>query len=145
MCDTLKRIEAVGVPVVLANGEHPPMTAVSMAGVLLDGPCSGTGVLRHHPDGRWRLKPGVPAEKAKGLARLARSAADLLAPGGRLMYGTCSLETEENEDVVKVLLDERPDLEPSPDAEGRWHRLWLPHETGADGFFAARLRRRTEG
>jgi 16S rRNA (cytosine967-C5)-methyltransferase len=145
LVDTLKRIEAVGVPVVLADGEHPPVAAVSMAGVLLDGPCSGTGVLRHHPDGRWRLKPEVPAERAKGLARLAQSAADLLAPGGRLMYGTCSLEPEENEDVVKALLAERPDLEPVPDAEGRWHRLWLPHETGGDGFFAARLRRRTEG
>ena len=61
------------------------------------------------------------------------------------MYGTCSLEPEENEDVVEALLADRPELEAAPDAEGRWHRLWLPHETGGDGFFAARLRRRIEG
>jgi len=144
LVDTLKRIEAFRVPVVLADGEQPPFLPVSLAGVLLDGPCSGTGVLRHHPDGRWRLQPGAPADRAVGLARLARSAADLLAPGGRLMYGTCSMEQEENEDVVEALLADRPYLEPVPDGQGRWQRLWLPHETGGDGFFAARLRRRMD-
>jgi 16S rRNA C967 or C1407 C5-methylase (RsmB/RsmF family) len=57
------------------------------------------------------------------------------------MYGTCSLEPEENTGVVEALLAERPDLEPVADRDGRWHRLWLPHEAGGDGFFAARLRR----
>ena len=84
-------------------GTRPPFGPGHFGAVLLDGPCSGTGVLRHHPDGRWRLKNGVPARKGATLARLAGQAADLLVPGGLLMYATCSLEPEENEEVVERL------------------------------------------
>lgn len=141
---TLKRIEAPGVGVLLADGRRPPLRPGSLAAVLLDGPCSGTGVLRHHPEGRWRLRESHVLRSAERLRELAAAAAELARPGGRLLYATCSLEPQENEDVVDALLAARGDFEPEPDDQGRWRRLWLPGAGGGDGFFAARLRRRTE-
>ena len=140
LAGTMKRIESTAVDVVLADGKRPPFPAGTFDAVLLDGPCSGTGVLRHHPDGRWRLGPEIPAGNGTILLELAAHAADLLVPGGLLLYATCSLEAEENEEVLDALLKGRDDLEP---ATGRdWQRGWLPHESGGDGFFAARLRKK---
>jgi len=139
--DTIERTAPGQVPVVMANGEHPPFAPGTFGGILLDGPCSGTGVLRHHPDGRWRLKAQTPQRKAETLLLLAHQAADLLAPGGRLMYATCSLEPEENDQVLAKLLEDRSDLVPDPDSKRVWRRYWLPHEMKGDGFFAARLRK----
>lgn len=139
---TLKRIETAPLGVVLADGRRPALRPGSLAVVLLDGPCSGTGVLRHHPEGRWRLRPSHVERSAARLGQMAVAAVDLLAPGGWLLYATCSLEPEENVAVLTDLLAARADLAPAPDALGRWHRLWLPHEARGDGFFAARLRRR---
>ncbi|MBU8870530.1 MAG: hypothetical protein KOO60_06670 [Gemmatimonadales bacterium] len=143
---TLKRIESRSVDMVLADGNNPPFAAGTFSAVLLDGPCSGTGVLRHHPDGRWRLNPETLVRNGKILGELAASAVDLLAPGGCLLYATCSLESEENEDVLDALLEGRDDLEPvieaGSDTDLEWRRGWLPPEAGGDGFFAARLRKK---
>ncbi len=136
------RLALDGVTIVRADGLAPPFRQGSCDAVLLDGPCSGTGVLRHHPEGRWRLEPEMLETSGARLGRLARAAADLLRPGGRLYYATCSLEPEENETVVEAVLEGRPELEPAPADDGRWHRYWWPWRTGTDGFFAARLRRR---
>jgi len=141
LTSTIKRIETDRVVVVLADGTEAPFRSGVFGSVFLDGPCSGTGVLRRHPEGRWKLESGAPALKGTTLRELAVQAVDLLLPGGLLMYGTCSLEPEENEEVVDRLLLERSDLEPAPDAEGRWQRLWLPGEVPGDGFFAARMRK----
>ncbi len=129
---------------VLADGVQPPFRRGSCGAVLLDGPCSGTGVLRHHPDGRWQLNPESPGRHGLVLLELARQAARLLRPGGVLLYATCSLEPEENERVLAALLHAVPQLVPEPDAEGRWQRRWLPGQAPGDGFFAARLRRRED-
>ena len=142
LSSTVKRIETDRVDVLLADGRKPPFVTGTFAAVLLDGPCSGTGVLRHHPEGRWKLKAGVPAVKGAALVKLAGQAADLLAPGGLLMYATCSLEPEENEKVIDALLKKRDDLEPAPAGCGRWRRSWMPGEALGDGFFAARLRKK---
>ncbi|MFH2053217.1 MAG: transcription antitermination factor NusB [bacterium] len=131
------RTEAVRIR---GDGLRPPFSPGSFAAVLLDGPCTGTGVLRHHPEARWRLDEMTVARKAGVLIDLADRAADLLAPGGVLMYATCSLEPEENQAVTARLLD-RGDLEPLPDARGRWQRLWTPPDAPGDGFFGAVLRR----
>ncbi|MBK8166376.1 MAG: hypothetical protein IPK64_10520 [bacterium] len=139
---TLKRIEAPGTGVLLADGRRPPLRPGSLAAVLLDGPCSGTGVLRHHPEGRWRLRASHIERSAERLGQLAAAAAGLVRPGGRLLYATCSLEPEENDGVVDALLAGGAGLEPEPDEHGRWRRLWLPHDCAGDGFYAARLRRR---
>ena len=132
------------VALVGGDGLRPPWRAASLAAVLLDGPCSGTGVLRRHPEARWRLRAVDITARARRLAELAARAAELLVPGGVLMYATCSLERQENQEVVEGLLRDRPDLEPWPDDRGRWRRTWLPPVAPGDGFFAARLRRKKE-
>jgi 16S rRNA (cytosine967-C5)-methyltransferase len=143
---TVDRVGSAQVDLLLADGLGPPFRRGSCGAVLLDGPCSGTGVLRHHPEGRWRLRKNTPERKARVLAELAARAAELLVPGGLLMYATCSVEPEENEKVVDSLLAGRDDLETAPDRTGRWRRQWLPGAgpdgVRGDGFFAARLRKK---
>jgi 16S rRNA (cytosine967-C5)-methyltransferase len=138
------RLQLAGLTLLTGDGTRPPLVDGCAAAVLLDGPCSGTGVGRHHPEGRWRLRPGTLERNGVRLRALAVAAVDLLAPGGRLYYATCSLEPEENEAVIADLLTRRPDLEPDSDPDGRYERSWWPWETGSDGFYAARLRRRSE-
>lgn len=139
--DTVERTSPGTVRLVMADGQYPPFAAGTFDCILLDGPCSGTGVLRHHPDGRWRLRAGTPAAKARQLLRLASEACELLAPGGLLLYATCSLEPEENDQVIASLMKRRPEMAPAPDEQGKWRRQWLPHQVQGDGFFAVRLRR----
>ncbi|MGE5237020.1 MAG: RsmB/NOP family class I SAM-dependent RNA methyltransferase [Acidobacteriota bacterium] len=89
--------------VAAADAARPPLRPGSCSGVLLDAPCSGTGTLRRHPEIRWRLRAADLAGLAELQRRLAASAADLLAPGGHLLYATCSLEPEENGEVIASL------------------------------------------
>jgi len=120
--------------------------------VLVDAPCSGLGTLRRNPDLKWRQSPKAVVElQAKQQAILA-SAARLLKPGGRLVYATCSLLAEENEQVADTFTAEHAaDFSPFPvsdalkaarvDAadplvEGPYLRLW-PQRHQTDGFFAA--------
>lgn len=140
--DTLDRIGISTVEVLAGDGLNPPLPDGTFQAVLLDGPCSGTGVLRHHPEGRWNLARRSIGRNGKLLLELADKAADLLVQGGLLMYATCSLEAQENEAVLDALLARRDDLEPVPDQQGKWQRRWLPGNNGGDGFFAARLVRK---
>ena len=115
--------------------------------VLVDAPCSNLGVLRRNPDVKWgRSADDIGRLRAKQRGILA-SAAAMVKPGGRLVYATCSLEPEENEDVVQALLehagewvvDSPADFAVAPDAAG--FIRCLPHVHGTDGFTAIRLRR----
>ncbi len=122
--------------------------------VLVDAPCSGTGTWRRNPDSRWRpLGPGL-GELVKLQAEILDSAARLVKPGGRLIYATCSLLAEENEDQIAAFLDTHPDFAPLPlpelwpavfgapsPLEGPWLRL-APGRHDTDGFFAAVLVRK---
>jgi 16S rRNA (cytosine967-C5)-methyltransferase len=72
--------------------------------ILVDAPCSGTGTLARHPEIRWRLQPGQLAEFHALQISLLKSALQQLAPAGRLVYSTCSVEPEENEQVVDEVL-----------------------------------------
>ncbi len=74
--------------------------------VLLDSPCSNTGVMRHRIDVKWRLQPGDFAKHATQQLALLRAAARLVRAGGRMVYSTCSLESEENEEVVQRFVKE---------------------------------------
>ncbi len=106
--------------------------------VLLDVPCSNTGVMRHRVDVKWRLREADIAQHATQQLALLTAAAQLVAPGGRLVYSTCSLESEENEGVVEAFLRAcggRLALEQS-----RHSRPW---ETGCDGAAAFLLRKNT--
>ncbi len=67
--------------------------------VMLDAPCTGTGTFRRHPELRWRLHPGDVVERASLQSRLLSTAAEMVAPNGVLLYSTCSVEPEENEDL----------------------------------------------
>ncbi len=140
--------ERMGTPmtVITGDGREVDIPGGPFDAVLVDAPCTGTGVLASRPDSRWRRREeALPplVEIQRGL--LAR-ALDLVRPGGRVVYSTCSLLRDENEDVVAASGAEVEDLTgrfpgmASPDLAGAL-RL-LPHVNGSDGFFVARLRAR---
>jgi 16S rRNA (cytosine967-C5)-methyltransferase len=85
---------------VRGDAGSPPLRPGAWDVVLLDAPCSGTGTIRRHPELRWRLGPGDLPVMARRQQRLIRSALDLLAADGVLLYATCSVEPEENEDLL---------------------------------------------
>ncbi len=85
--------------------------------ILLDAPCTSTGTIRRHPDVAWTKRPGDVETLAALQTRMLDRAATLLAPGGRLVYCTCSLEPEEGEAHVPALLRRNPDLKLAPISE----------------------------
>lgn len=125
--------------------------------VLVDAPCSGLGTLRRNPDLKWRQSPEAVAELREKQAAILASAARLLKPGGRLVYATCSVLNEENEEIAQSFTDVRKgEFQRQSVAEllskahvdqadalvvGDFLRLW-PHRHGTDGFFAAVWERR---
>ncbi|CAK0748442.1 16S rRNA (cytosine967-C5)-methyltransferase [Azospirillaceae bacterium] len=125
--------------------------------VLVDAPCAGVGTWRRNPDARWRsLGPGL-TELVELQARILDSAARLVKPGGRLIYATCSLLTEENEDQIAAFVERNPSFQilnaseiwtnvitetPWPGDLGPFLRLF-PARHHTDGFFAAILTHNT--
>jgi 16S rRNA (cytosine967-C5)-methyltransferase len=103
--------------------------------ILIDAPCSNTGVMRRRVDVRWRLKPADFNRMQKRQAQIVLGVFPLLKPGGILVYSTCSLEHDENEDVVQHLLGELSTLQLEEAKRS------LPFQDNFDGAFAARLRR----
>lgn len=103
--------------------------------VLVDAPCSNTGVLRRRPDARWNWSEEKLAALVKLQAEILDACAPRVAPGGLLVYSTCSNEPEENEVQVTAFLARHPDFSLEESRES------LPFESGTDGAFAARLRR----
>lgn len=99
--------------------------------ILLDAPCSNTGVLHRRPEARWRLRPGDITELAETQRRLLRAALDRLGPEGRVLYATCSIEPEENSGVVRSVLSSRPEFAvidefaavPGPTGDGGYQAL----------------------
>src|SRR4029453_16114488 len=121
----------------------PPLSSGSFDRVLLDAPCSGTGTLRHNPEIRWRLTENDINRLAEQQYRLLQNAASVVRQGGVLVYSTCSVEREENENVVAdfLLTNEqfrqiRIPVNESLRAEGGAARTW-PHRDGTDGFYIA--------
>src|SRR5690606_19113565 len=96
------------VSLAVADGRFPPFRPVD--GVRLDAPCAGTGTLRRHADGRWRITALDLLSLAQLQRELLDSAAKLVRPGGILVYSTCSLEPEENEQQVERFLSTHPEF-----------------------------------
>lgn len=122
------------------TGDHIPLEIASLAPfdrVLLDAPCSNTGVMRRRVDVRWRLTPADFDRMAKRQIAIARAVFGLLKPGAVLVYSTCSLEPEENANVVDQILRIFPVLRLSKTKQS------LPFREHFDGAFAAKLVRAT--
>jgi 16S rRNA (cytosine967-C5)-methyltransferase len=147
-------LERLGLAATLIAGDAgtPPQTlaAGGFDAILADVPCSATGVIRRHPDIKLlRRSTDIPEFAAQQLAIL-RGLWPLLAPGGRLLYVTCSILPAENSDVVAAFLDEHPDAgEATPDlvgAERCPHGVQLlPVAGGCDGLYFALLTRAAGG
>jgi 16S rRNA (cytosine967-C5)-methyltransferase len=126
-----------------------PLRPHSIPRVLLDAPCSGTGTMRKNPEIRYRVTPESIARLAHAQLAMLQAASDAVAPGGYLLYSTCSLEHEENEGVVARFLEIDRGFEPAeidappelaPFVAGHCFRIFP--DQGSDGFTAHLLRRR---
>jgi 16S rRNA (cytosine967-C5)-methyltransferase len=115
---------------------HPPEEILSIAPfdrVLLDAPCTNTGVMRRRIDVRWRLRPEDFSRMSNEQLVISRGVLRLLKPDGILVYSTCSLEREENEQVARRLVVELPALSLETEKDS------LPFRDGFDGAFAAKF------
>ncbi len=124
-----------------------PFEAETFDCILVDAPCTGTGTIRHNPEIRWSLKAEDFVELATKQRKILVNAAKMLKKGGRIIYSTCSLEKEENEDVVEEFLREHsefkiviPDIADELKTEEGYLRTF-PHRNNTDGFFAAVLKK----
>lgn len=123
-------LKSLGVPVVVLDGTQPLPFKRRFDRILVDAPCSGTGTLARNPEIKWRLTPEDLPNLARRQTALLANASAALAPGGLLVYSTCSLEAEENEEIAATM---PPEL-----LVEAFHRL--PGRDAGDGFFAALLR-----
>jgi 16S rRNA (cytosine967-C5)-methyltransferase len=144
---TAHRLKTTNVMPLVNDARHPALR--DLDAVLIDVPCTGTGTFRRHPDARWRLKASDLAVMPAIQRSILRAAAETVRPGGLVIYSTCSLEPEENDVQIESFLQEHPHftLEPPPEGAVPASTLdagrlrVLPQKHGADGAFAARLRR----
>lgn len=155
-----RRARLGGVKLVVMDATRPLPLARGFDRILVDAPCSGTGTLTRNPEIRWRLLPADIGDLADRQAAILVNSVDRLEPGGRLVYATCSLEPEENQQVVRRVVAGRSDLRlaaPPRDfaaalagnGAGAASKLFdrdgffrtLPPDSGTDGFFAAILER----
>jgi 16S rRNA (cytosine967-C5)-methyltransferase len=135
--ETLSRIGAGFRTVVLPEDPDQIDLGEKFSHALVDAPCSNTGVLARRPEARWRLRSTDLENLSRLQLRLVEAALRHLEPGGRILYATCSIEPEENENVVAQIASRHGDL---VELETR---LFLPHRTEGDGgFFSLLLRQR---
>ncbi|HEX2015242.1 MAG TPA: 16S rRNA (cytosine(967)-C(5))-methyltransferase RsmB [Solirubrobacteraceae bacterium] len=151
--ETCRRLRADSVSVHVADAADWRSEA-RFQRVLVDPPCSGLGTLQSRPDLRWRASPEGIGTLVAQQERILTAGAQALAPGGLLVYSTCTLSAAENERQMQRFLTRHADFEvaePRSDLS-RWHHpdvpghlLAMPHVHDTDGFFIGRLRRRTRG
>jgi 16S rRNA (cytosine967-C5)-methyltransferase len=136
-CDvSIKRICEIPdvCPRVVLDGTRTLPFRRSFDRIFVDAPCSGTGTIGRNPEIKWRVEEDDFVRFGNKQAALLREALRLLGPEGRLVYATCSLEREENEDVVAKVLEDRPEFRCE-------QQMWrVPGQDEGDGFYAAVLR-----
>ena len=149
-----RNIERMGVANALVTNEHPQVLASRFPGffdrVLIDAPCSGEGMFRKEEAAVTDWSQETVEMCARRQAEILHSGAELVRPGGRLVYSTCTFAPEEDECAVEQFLKEHPDFYPEP-VEAPWfiagenasYRMW-PHKLLGEGHFAAVLRRAGE-
>jgi len=152
LADTIRRGQRAGVRNLQIRS---PIEATPLKGlegkidvVFVDAPCTGAGTWRRHPDAKWRLSPDQLAKRQIEQDSVLEDASTFVKAGGRMVYVTCSLLTDENEDRVAGFLERHPEFTVKPIAlDGVTHvtregylRL-TPYRAGTDGFFAAVLER----
>lgn len=121
----LKQMRDLNCSLVVLDGTQPLPFRSKFDRILIDAPCSGTGTLGRNPEIKWRLQPSDLVDLHAKQVALVRQALEHLCPGGRLVYSTCSLETEENEKVIEEI-------------PGPWQtNARLPGIDEGDGFFVA--------
>ena len=150
-----RNIERMGVANALVTNEHPEKLATRFAGcfdrVLIDAPCSGEGMFRKEEAAVTDWREETVAMCARRQREILHSGAQLVRPGGRLVYSTCTFAPEENEQTVAAFLSDHPDFKAeavtapwfAPGENGSF-RLW-PHKLLGEGHFAAVLRRMGNG
>jgi 16S rRNA (cytosine967-C5)-methyltransferase len=150
MTDLIPRAERAGVRnlQVRSPTERDPLRELAgkMDVVFVDAPCTGSGTWRRHPDAKWRLSEQQLERRMAEQDGVLDQAATFLKPGGRLIYVTCSLFAEENEDRVEAFLARTPGFAAKPPpfeqfATPAGHLRLTPRTAGTDGFFAAVLER----
>jgi 16S rRNA (cytosine967-C5)-methyltransferase len=145
------------------KGEADPLADIRATAdlVLIDAPCTGTGTWRRNPDAKWRMRPGALEVRLKDQIAVLDRAADMVKPGGRIAYITCSVLPVENGEQVRSFIARHPEftvVPPEETASVLWDKAedfaaaalrseegWLmtPRRTGTDGFFVSVLRKRT--
>lgn len=136
--ENLNRLQVTNAEVVrhdLLNSKSPPWGDLQFDKILLDVPCSNTGVMRRRVDVRWRLQEGDVKKLAKAQADLLLRCAEFLKPGGTLVYSTCSIDAEENRGVVDLA------LKPGSGLVLLEEKFSFPPASGMDGAYAGKLAR----
>jgi 16S rRNA (cytosine967-C5)-methyltransferase len=145
-----QRLQLQSIQICTGDSRNFPQFTNCADRVLLDAPCSGLGTLHRRPDIRWRITPETVQELSVLQGELLEQAATWVKPGGVLVYATCTLHPQENEEVIQPFLEQHSHWQikqPSPDSplsafstpQG-WLKVW-PHRYQMDGFFMVRLKR----
>jgi 16S rRNA (cytosine967-C5)-methyltransferase len=145
-----QRLQLQSIQICTGDSRNFPQFTNCADRVLLDAPCSGLGTLHRRPDIRWRITPETVQELSVLQGELLEQAATWVKPGGVLVYATCTLHPQENEEVIQPFLEQHSHWQikqPSPDSplsafstpQG-WLKVW-PHRYQMDGFFMVRLMR----
>lgn len=150
--DTLRRLNIDNVSYLFCDGAKLPFFPRKFSKILLDAPCSGTGVLHRHPEARWIKTMDDITRLTKLQAAILEASAKILAPGGVLVYSTCSLEPEENQIQIKTFLEAHPEFFldrppvsiPDTYVDMSGFVSITPFDHKLDGMFGARLKKTGE-
>jgi 16S rRNA (cytosine967-C5)-methyltransferase len=153
LCHNIRRLRLSNVTALVADATSPPPVRELCDGILIDAPCSGLGVLRRHPDIKWRKTASDLRALQATQLQLLHAQHIWLAAHGVLVYSVCSNEPEETHEVVQHFLAEHPHMRlDAVDQELPQLPLWpaaspgtldlTPEQWGTEGVFVARFRRR---